>query len=64
VLRVTVDLAPDEAAALEQFRRAHRQGALSSESAARLLIRDELIRMGILKLPGDNRARGAKRTAR
>jgi hypothetical protein len=58
---ITVTLQPDEIGAFEKARAQHRNGFYSAETFARLLIRDELIRMGVLRMPGDNRAKGARR---
>lgn len=53
-------LQPDEFAALEAGRKQHGR-IYTAEMFARLLIRDELIRMGLLGLPRENRSKGARR---
>lgn len=57
---ITITLQPDEFGAFEKARNQHGR-FYSSETFARLLIRDELIRMGVLGMPAGNRSRGARR---
>jgi hypothetical protein len=57
-MKIEIELNPEEAAAFEAFRQGH--GRLYTEpTAARLLVRDELTRMGLLPLPRQNRSRWA-----
>lgn len=57
---LTIRLADDEWAALDKAAYEHR-GFYPVDVMARLLLRDELIRMGLLALPMSNRSRRAKR---
>lgn len=54
-----IELSGDEMDALWRVSREDFAGK-SLEAVARKLIRDELVRMGIMALPAENRSRGAR----
>lgn len=61
--RAQSGMASDLSSALDRFI-AEERPDLTRESAARLLMAEALISMGLMQLPAANRARGAQRTAR
>lgn len=61
--RAQSGMASDLSSALDRFI-AEERPDLTRESAARLLMAEALIAMGLMPLPAANRARGAQRTAR
>lgn len=60
---ISINLSPEETAALERAGREHTYPR-DTQTMARLLIRDSLIGMGPLPLPGKNRSKWAGRRGR